>query len=88
MRLRRLRRGSMQGEAGRMGARGTDRATGCQVCGSGPVMAEDVLCASCAGPVQLSWGVAHSRGALRGEDVRWSGRRRPVETVSLNTEVL
>ncbi|HEX3613365.1 MAG TPA: hypothetical protein VHU88_16880 [Sporichthyaceae bacterium] len=65
-----------------------DSTGGCQVCGGEPVLTDDVLCAACAGPVQVSWGLAHSRGALRGEEVRWSGRRRAVETVSLSTEVL
>jgi hypothetical protein len=51
-------------------------------------MADDVLCAGCAGPVQLSWGIAHARGAQRGEDVRWDGRRRPVEIVDLQVDLL
>jgi hypothetical protein len=63
-------------------------ASGCQVCGRLPVMIEDVLCTACAGTVQLSWRVAHARGAQRGEDVRWTGHRRSVETVALRTEAL
>jgi len=51
-------------------------------------MDDDALCAACATPVQLSWGVAHSRGAQRGEDVRWDGRRRPVEIVQAGDDLL
>jgi|GEM_PF-5851084 len=72
-----------------MGRRSDQTAPGkCQVCGGSPVPTDDVLCHGCAGQVQLSWGLAHSRGAMRGEDVRWDGARRPVETVALNTEAL
>jgi hypothetical protein len=60
----------------------------CQSCGTEAAMTEDVLCAHCATPVQLSWGLAHSRGAQRGEDVRWDGRRRAVETVTLTVDLL
>lgn len=51
-------------------------------------MADDVLCPNCASPVQLSWGIAHSRGAQRGEDVRWEGRRRTMETIVVEVDVL
>jgi hypothetical protein len=52
-------------------------------------MAEDVLCPVCATCVQLTWWVAHSRGAQRGEDVRWDdGVRRPVETVHPGGDLL
>ena len=60
----------------------------CQNCGATVAMAEDVLCAGCATPVQLAWGIAHSRGAQRGEDVHWDGRRRAVETVTPGDDVL
>ena len=51
-------------------------------------MADDVLCGGCAGPVQVSWGIAHARGAQRREDVRWDGRRRGVETVAIEADLL
>lgn len=51
-------------------------------------MAQDVLCAQCATAVQVSWRIAHSRGAQRGEEVRWDGRRRAVETITLGVDLL
>ncbi|MGQ0846110.1 MAG: hypothetical protein ACT4QF_18445 [Sporichthyaceae bacterium] len=60
----------------------------CQHCEATPPMTDDVLCGPCAAPVQVSWGIAHSRGAQRGENVRWEGRRRAVETVDLHVDVL
>lgn len=60
----------------------------CQQCGAAAPMADDVLCSGCAGPVQVSWGIAHARGAQRREDVRWDGRRRTVETVALEVDLL
>lgn len=60
----------------------------CQNCQAAPPMSDDVLCGPCSAPVQVSWGIAHSRGAQRGEDVLWDGRRRSVETVYLQVDVL
>jgi hypothetical protein len=61
----------------------------CQACTAAPAMADDVLCPACATSVQLSWRIAHGRGAQRGEDVRWEdGHRRPVETVHPGGDVL
>ncbi|HZE65246.1 MAG TPA: hypothetical protein VE081_01360 [Sporichthyaceae bacterium] len=65
-----------------------DAGRACQACANAPAMDDDALCAACATPVQLSWGVAHSRGAQRGEDVRWDGRRRPVEIVQAGDDLL
>ena len=59
-----------------------DATQACQACAAAPAMTDDVLCSACATSVQLSWRVAHGRGAQRGDDVRWDdGRRRTVETV-------
>jgi hypothetical protein len=66
-----------------------DAAQVCQACAAAPPMDDDVLCPNCATSVQLSWGVAHSRGALRGEDVRWDdGQRKPVVTLRPDGDVL
>jgi hypothetical protein len=66
-----------------------DASQACQACAAAPAMAEDVLCATCATSVQLTWRVAHSRGAQRGENVRWNdGKRKPVETVRPGGDVL
>jgi hypothetical protein len=51
-----------------------------------PAMDADVLCVLCAGPVQLSWGLYASRGAMRDpgrwSSVLWDGRRREVLTIA------
>lgn len=60
----------------------------CQSCGTAAAMDDDVLCAVCAGAVQLSWGIAHSRGPQRGDAVRWDGRRRSVVNVDLQVDLL
>lgn len=60
----------------------------CQSCGAEAALAEDVLCGSCAAPVQVSWGIAHSRGAQRGENVRWDGSRRSVVNVDVQVDLL
>jgi hypothetical protein len=66
-----------------------DAVQACQACMAAPVMDQDVLCPTCATSVQLSWGVAHARGAERGEDVRWAdGERRPVETVRARDDLI
>lgn len=53
----------------------------CQACGGADALPDDALCAGCAGPVQLVWGLAHARGPMRGEHTAWTGVRRTVETV-------
>lgn len=57
-----------------------------------PVMDHDVLCAMCAGPVQLAWGLYASREPLRNpgrwSTVHWDGRRREVLTIATAGEYL
>ena len=70
----------------------TDAACPCQACRLAPAMDRDVLCAGCAGTVQLSWGLYASREPLRNpgrwSTVCWDGRRREVCTVATAGEYL